>query len=102
MPRKRSGKHARLFAGGVPEPVVARVDIAPEDETAAGHQGRGNESKDGQLDVDAEHHQAHADHHQKLKEKAASELHDEAVEGLGVVGDAADERADLLAVVVSD
>lgn len=67
------------------------VDVAPEDEGAGDDGGDGDQGKEGQLGADGEHHDAHAEEHDELEEKAAGDLVDEAVEGLGVVGNAAEQ-----------
>ena len=100
--REHAGERGHLFAGGVPEPVVPRVDVPPEDPRAEDHQRHGDERVERELRIDPDEHRPHADELHDLQEEAAGELVHQSMQDLAVVGHAADHRAHLVAVVVGD
>ena len=101
-PREHPGKRGHLLARGVPQPVVARVDMPPEDPRAEDHQRHRDEGEEGELGVDPDEHRPHPHQLHDLEEKAPGDLVHEAVEDLAVVGDPADHRPNLMPVVVGD
>ena len=100
--REHPGERGHLLAGGVPEPVVPRIDVPPEDPRAEDHQRHRDEREQGELRVDPDEHRPDAHELHDLQEEAARDLVHQAVEHLAVVGHAADHRAHLVAVVVGD
>ena len=102
MPREHAGEHAGLLAAGVPVAVVLRVDALPEKPAAGDHQRRGDERVDGQLRVEREQHDADGRHLHDLQQEAAGDLLQQALDDFAVVGHAAGDRADLVAVVVAE
>ena len=99
---EHAGERRHLLAGGVPEPVVPWIDVLPEDPRAEDHQRHRNEREQRELGIDPDEHRSHADELHDLQQEAAGDLVHEAVQGLAVVGHAADHRPDLMAVVVGD
>ena len=99
---EHAGERRHLLARGVPEPIVPRIDMPPEDPRTEDHQGHGNEREQRELGIDPDEHRAHAHQLHDLQQEATRDLVHEAVQRLAVVRHPADHRADLVAVVVGD
>ena len=87
---EHAGERRHLLAGGIPEPIVPRVDVPPEDPRSQNHQRHGNEREEGQLGIDPDEHRPHAEQLHDLEEKAPRDLVHESMQCLAVVRDAAD------------
>ena len=98
-----AGQHARqpagLLAHGVPIVVVAGLQVAGEVPTAGHDQRHGQQRHDRQLGIQVEEHHADARQLQRLQQQPAGDVVDERVQRFGVVGHAAHQHADLVAVV---
>ena len=90
------------LAARVPDPVVAGVDPPPEEGGGGDHERRRHQRDQRKLPVQAEQHQADRDHLEDLRHEAAGGLHDQPLELLGVLHDAAHELPGAVAVVVGD
>src|SRR5262249_43544526 len=100
-PRKHARQRGRLLAAGVPLAVVLWIDAFPKEHTATENEWSWDQRIKGQFWVQRDKHDADGKHLCDLQKKSARDLLEQAVQNLAVVGDSAHERADLMAVVVS-
>ena len=101
--QQHARQRAGLLAAGIPVAVVVGIDAPPEeDDCRRRRAGSGMSDVERELGVEREEHDADRDHLDELEQEPAGDLLQQGVQDLAVVGDAAHERADLVAIVVAD
>ena len=99
--REHARQRAGLLAAGIPVAVILGIDSPPEEQASPHDERGGDQGEERELGVEREEHEADGDHLNDLEQETAGDLLQERVQDLAVVGDAAHERADLVAIVVA-